>query len=87
MKNQPYWPWITLPRSVFADDLPFTDTIMIIFPCISQTYHLLLTYLITEWVYLDDELAVIILVDCRSLTVFMTSCILAPNVLTSMGIP
>ena len=41
----------------------------------------------TEKIYLDDELAVISLVDCCALTAFMKSFSLTPNVLISMGNP
>ena len=64
----------------------FTNTVLLFFLFISWPSYLQLTFLITEWVYLDYELAVIILVDCRALTYFMKSCSLAPNVLTSMCI-
>ena len=46
-----------------------------------------LIHFITDWVYLDDELAVISLVDCHASTSFMKNCSSDPNVLTSMGDP
>ena len=46
-----------------------------------------MSFLITERVYLDDELAVIYFVDCSALTDFMTSCSSSPSVLTLMVIP
>ena len=65
----------------------FNDPVLILFLCISWPSSIHLTRLITERVYLDDELAVISLVDCRVLTGFMNNYSLAPNILTSMGNP
>ena len=63
----------------------FTNTVFLFFLLLSWPYYLQLTFLITNRLYLDDELAVIYLVDCCTLTAFMTSCSSAPNVLISIG--
>ena len=63
-----------------------TNPVLVFFLCISRPSSLRLTHFITEKVYLDDELAVISLVDCRVLADFMKSCSSAPDVLISMGI-
>ena len=52
----------------------FTDPVLLFFLWISWPLSLLLTQFITEWVYLDDELAMISLVDYCVLTDFMTRC-------------
>ena len=54
---------------------------MILLLCISWPSSSQLTHLITDRVYLDDELSVIILVDCRAMTTLIKFQ-LGPNVLT-----
>ena len=65
----------------------FTNNVLIFFPCVSRPSYLLSNRLITEWVYLHDELSVISLVDFCALHDFMISCSSSANVLKPMGIP
>ena len=65
----------------------FTNPVLILFLCISWPSSIWLTCLINERLYLDDELAVMPLVDCHALTAFMKKISFAPNVLTLMGNP
>ena len=65
----------------------FTNPVQIFFLLVSWTSSLLFTFLITEWVYLDEEFSVMSLVDCRALNYLMKSCSSDDNVLTSIDIP
>ena len=56
-------------------------------PNVSWPYSIRLTCLITERVYLDDDLGVIYFVDFHVLTAFMKKLSSDPKVLTSMGNP
>ena len=49
----------------------FTNNVLLFFLCVSYTSSIQLTRFINQQIYLDDELAVISLVDCRALTAFM----------------
>ena len=65
----------------------FTNPVLLLFLCLSWPSSVILTCLITEQVYLDDDLGAISLVDCCAFTDFMTNYSSDPNVLTSMGNP
>ena len=65
----------------------FTNPVLFLFLCLSWPSSVPLTCLITDKVYLDDDLGVISLVDCCAFISFMKNCSSAPNVLTSMGNP
>ena len=60
----------------------FTNPVLLFFICLSWLFSIQLTHLITERVYLNDDLCVISLVDCYSLTDLMTNCSSETNVLT-----
>ena len=64
-----------------------TNNVLLFFLCLSWPSYVPLNRLITEQEYLDDDLGVISLVDCRAFTDFMKNYSSDPNVLTSVGNP